>query len=92
MTEQLQQPVQQVLLPAEGYARLPQVLAAFPVSKSTWWNGIRTGRFPKPVRLGPRTVAWRVEDIRRLIKSAGSHAADCTRAAQNDCSTRGAHQ
>ncbi|MBL8407519.1 MAG: AlpA family phage regulatory protein [Candidatus Accumulibacter sp.] len=72
MAKQLQQPAQQVLLPAEGYARLPQVLATFPVSKSAWWDGIRTGRFPKPVRLGARTVAWRVEDIRLLIKSAGS--------------------
>jgi len=47
--------------------RLPQVLALFPVGKSTWWAGVKEGRFPKPVKLGPRTTAWRVEDIRALI-------------------------
>lgn len=58
---------QAVTLPAEGYARLPQVLAAFPVSRSTWWAGVKSGKFPKPVKLGPRTTAWRVSDIRALI-------------------------
>ena len=57
-------------LPDEGYARLPQVLAAIPVSRSTWWAGVKSGKFPKPVKLGPRTTVWRVEDIRNLIASA----------------------
>ncbi|HVQ64712.1 MAG TPA: AlpA family phage regulatory protein [Terriglobia bacterium] len=47
--------------------RLRQVLQVFPVSRSTWWAGVAAGRFPKPVRLGPRCVAWRVRDIRALI-------------------------
>nr|WP_027458710.1 AlpA family phage regulatory protein [Dechloromonas agitata] len=59
------------LIPLEGYARLPQVLAVIPVSKSAWWAGIRLGKFPAPVKLGPRTTAWRVEDIRELIKRMG---------------------
>lgn len=37
------------------------------VSRSTWWAGVRSGRFPKPVKLGPRISAWREEDIRKLI-------------------------
>ena len=41
-----------------------------PVKKSCWWAGVKTGRFPKPVKLGPRVTAWRVEDIRALIASA----------------------
>lgn len=57
-------------LPAEGYVRLPQVLAVIPVSKSTWWNGCRSGKYPNPVKLGPRTTAWRVSDIRALIAAA----------------------
>jgi hypothetical protein len=40
----------------------------FPVGRSSWWAGIKSGRFPKPVKLGPRTTAWRVEDIRALIE------------------------
>ncbi|MBO9401825.1 AlpA family phage regulatory protein [Shimia sp. R9_3] len=39
-----------------------------PVCRSTWWAGVRSGRFPKPVHLGPRTTAWRVGDIRELLK------------------------
>lgn len=54
-----------------GYLRLPQVLQLFPVSRSTWWQGVRDGKFPKAVKLTARTTAWRVEDIRKLIESVG---------------------
>ncbi len=62
-------------LPETGFVRLASILAPrgpIPVSKSTWWAGIKDGRFPKPVKLGPRTTAWRVEDIRRLIEKGAS--------------------
>lgn len=52
----------------EGVLRLPQVLDLFPVSRSTWWQGIKDGRYPKPLRLGPRSVGWRVQDVRKLIE------------------------
>lgn len=65
-------------LPQTGYLRLPQIIgnpkatppipALIPVSKSTWWEGVKSGRYPKPVKLSPRTTAWRVEDIRALIE------------------------
>ena len=65
-------------LPETGYVRLPQIIGdkhakppippIIPVSKSTWWAGVRTGRYPTPVRtLGRRITAWRIEDIRDLI-------------------------
>jgi predicted DNA-binding transcriptional regulator AlpA len=38
-----------------------------PVSRSTWWAGVRSGRFPKPIKLGPRITAWREADIRQLV-------------------------
>ena len=59
-------------LPETGFVRLASILAPrgpIPVSKSTWWEGVKTGRYPKPVKLGPRITAWRVEDIRRLIET-----------------------
>ena len=59
------------LLPQVGFLRLPQVLQIIPVGKSTWWAGIQSGRFPKGVKLGPRTTAWRVEDIRQLLQELG---------------------
>lgn len=55
-------------LPPTGFLRLPQVLAVFPVSKSAWWAGVRVGLYPKAVKLGQRTTAWKAEDIRVLIE------------------------
>ena len=69
-------------LPETGFVRLPQIignpkadppiLPVIPVGKSTWWAGVKNGRFPKPVKLGPRITAWRVEDIRALCDSDAS--------------------
>jgi predicted DNA-binding transcriptional regulator AlpA len=59
-------------LPATGFLRLPDVLRYYPVSRSTWWAGIRAGRYPQPVKLGERCTAWRAEDIRALIENAAS--------------------
>lgn len=47
---------------------LHQVLARVPISKSSWWEACRTGRYPKPIKLGPRTTVWREEDIAVLLK------------------------
>ena len=57
------QPVDALLL------RLPAVLSTFPVSRSAWFAGVKDGRYPKPVRLGARAVAWRASDIRTLVDS-----------------------
>lgn len=59
-------------LPETGFLRLPEVLKLYPVSRSTWWAGVRAGRFPQPVKIGERCTAWRAEDIRALIESAAS--------------------
>ena len=65
-------------LPETGYLRVAQIVgdpdadppipAIIPIGKSTWWAGVRSGRFPRAVKLGPRTTAWKVEDIRALIR------------------------
>lgn len=62
-------------IPSTGFLRLSQVLIFIPVSKSTWWDGVKTGRFPKPVKLGERTTAWRVSDIQNLIEDFSTPAA-----------------
>lgn len=53
--------------PVSGFLRLEQVLQLIPVSKATWWNGCRTGQFPKPYKLAPRVTAWKVSDIQNCI-------------------------
>ena len=67
-------------LPETGFLRLSQIIgnpkaeppipAVIPVSKSSWWAGVASGRYPAPVKLGMRTTAWRVEDILNLIQHA----------------------
>lgn len=47
--------------------RLPAVLALVPVSRATWYAGVKSGRYPQPVSLGPRCVAWRASDIQQLV-------------------------
>ncbi len=59
-------------LPETGFLRLKQIIGPqgpIPVSKSTWWDGVKSGRYPKPVKLGRRITAWRVEDIKKLIEN-----------------------
>ncbi len=58
-------------LPETGFLRLSRVIAPdgpIPVSKSTWWAGVQSGRYPKPLKFGPRITVWRVEDIAALIR------------------------
>jgi prophage regulatory protein len=67
-------------LPIIGYVRLPQIIgddkkgipALIPISKSAWWAGVKAGRYPAGVKLGPRTTAWSVEDIRALIATTSA--------------------
>ncbi len=54
-------------LPETGFVREPTVLHVYPVSRSTRWQGVKSGKYPKPVKLGPRITAWRVSDIRNLL-------------------------
>ncbi len=69
-------------LPETGFLRLPHIVgnpkarppvpALIPVSRSTWWAGVKSGRYPQPVKLGLRITAWRVEDIRQLIRDSST--------------------
>ncbi len=58
-----------------GYLRLPQVLEIIPVSRSTWYRGIKSGRYPKPVKLSVRAVGWKIEAVKNCaaeLESASS--------------------
>lgn len=69
-------------LPDTGYLRLKQILgdpnstpptsAIIPISPSNWWNGVKEGRYPRPVKLSQNTTAWRVSDIRDLMQRIDS--------------------
>jgi prophage regulatory protein len=48
--------------------RLNQIIPdILPISKTSWWNGVKSGIYPQPVKLGPRTTAWRESDVMRIV-------------------------
>ncbi|MCJ2084181.1 AlpA family phage regulatory protein [Methylobacterium sp. J-090] len=58
-------------LPSSGFVRLSKIIAPggpLPISKSSWWEGVRSQRYPQPVKFGPRITAWRCEDIHDLMQ------------------------
>lgn len=67
-------------LPATGFVRLPQIIgdkkrgipAAIPISRSSFLNGVKSGLYPKPIKLGLRLNGWRVSEIRDLIEKLGA--------------------
>lgn len=61
-------------LPISGLLRIKQVLRFVPVSRSNWWAGVKSGRYPKPMKLSERVTVWRAADIRQLVEE-GSHDA-----------------
>jgi len=48
----------------------PPIPAIIPISKSSWWAGIASGKYPAGRRLGPKTTVWRASDIYKLIEQA----------------------
>lgn len=54
---------------AESFLRLQQVLEIIPVSRATWYDGVKTGRYPASVKIGRRAVAWKRSDIDKLATS-----------------------
>jgi predicted DNA-binding transcriptional regulator AlpA len=57
------------VLRKDGYLRLPDVLSLIPVSKTTWWAGVKAGRYPAGVKLWSRVTAWRVADLAPLLQN-----------------------
>lgn len=64
-----------VQIPVTGYLRLAQIVgdkkrkipAIIPIGRTTWLDGVKSGKYPAPYKLSERTTAWRVEDILALI-------------------------
>lgn len=61
-------------IPEIGFLKLAQVLGLIPLGRTSWLNGVKSGKYPKPIKLGARSVAWKVEDIRALVESLGGAA------------------
>ena len=59
----------------ETLLRLPQVLSRFPVSRSGWYAGMKSGKYPSPIKTGPRSTRWKVGAIRAYIASLTAESA-----------------
>ncbi len=63
-------------LPQTGFLRANQIHgdrkkgipAILPISRASWWKGIKDGKYPSGIKIGSRTTVWRVEDIRALVE------------------------
>ena len=53
----------------------PPLLPIIPVSASSWWAGVKSGKYPKPIKLGENTTVWRAEDIQDLIDGINNNSA-----------------
>jgi len=66
-------------LPETGFLRIWHIVgdkktnipALIPIGRTSFLNGVKSGKYPKPVKLGTRTTAWKVEDIMALIGQLG---------------------
>jgi predicted DNA-binding transcriptional regulator AlpA len=63
----------------DALLRLAQVLELIPVSRSAWWAGCKSGRYPKPIKLGPRTTAWKMADLRPVLDGNINHAVEAVK-------------
>lgn len=63
-------------LPATGFMRVNQILKFIPIARSTWWDGVKRGIYPKPIKLSDRVTVWRAEDIRELIQEVNHQSAE----------------
>jgi prophage regulatory protein len=51
------------------FYRLPQLMAQLGVSRSSIWAWVKSGKFPKPVKLSENTTAWRASDVEDWAQS-----------------------
>lgn len=66
----------ETLIDSRALLRLPQVLRLIPMGRTKWWEGVKDGRYPKPIRLGPRTVCWKAGDIFALLDRLSENTVD----------------
>ncbi len=74
----INQSTQVAELPRTGLLRLSQFVGrgkALPIAPSQWWEGVRSGIYPAPVKLGPKTTAWHAAKIHHLIEHGVDEAA-----------------
>ena len=75
-----------LIIPSTGFLRISQIIGdpksdppkhpLIPISRAAWWAGVKSGRYPKSIKLSPRVTVWRAEDIAALISRLGGGDSD----------------
>jgi predicted DNA-binding transcriptional regulator AlpA len=78
-------------LPLSGFVRIrqiigdskanPPILPIIPIGRSSWWKGVKEGKYPAPIKLGAKTTVWRAEDIHALLNQLNTSYEEV----QNEC-------
>ena len=45
----------------------PPIEPIIPISKSSWWEGVKSGRYPQAIKLSANTTVWREDEVRALV-------------------------
>lgn len=64
-----------IAIPETGFMRFKQVQQVFPIGRTTLWDLVGRGLFPKPIRMSSRLVVWRAEEVRAWIAAQGRQKA-----------------
>jgi predicted DNA-binding transcriptional regulator AlpA len=43
-----------------------------PIHRSTLWRGVNSGRYPRPLKVGPGTNRWRLGELKAFIEKAAA--------------------
>jgi prophage regulatory protein len=61
----------------DGWWRIKSITSPdgyLPISKSTWWAGVKSQRYPQPIKLGPRITVWKISSVMALAEATGCEA------------------
>ncbi len=59
-------------LPDSALVRQRDLLTILPFSASTLWRRVAEGSFPKPIKLGEKTTAWRWSGVRKWLEEVAA--------------------
>jgi len=57
------------VMPSSGYIREKVLLQIIPFSKATLWRKVKSGQFPKQIKLSVRVSGWRTEDVKAWMEA-----------------------
>lgn len=54
----------------------PPIKPLISISRSAWWAGVKSGKFPQSIKLGPKTTVWRESEVLAFIEQCKTKGSD----------------